>query len=168
MIAFFPAALLLVLWLMSAYQGFVSVQDALYPQRNVFCCNTPADAGYLYEDVTLSTSDGIALSGWYLPTQNNSAIVMAHGLHANRAQVWNLARGLHDHGYGVILFDLRAHGESEGTVFTQGWLDIRAAVDYLTSQGVERIGAYGFSLGANMVLRPLCWRISPCPIPWLA
>jgi pimeloyl-ACP methyl ester carboxylesterase len=153
LIAFVPFAMVLAVWGVGAYQGFVGVYEILHPQRNVFCCDTPLSAGYNFEDVVLTTQDGLSLSAWYLPDRNQRAVILAHGAGGNRGQLWQLGRELNDNGYGVMLLDLRAHGESSGDTFTQGWLDFFAAVEFLQTRDIKHIGAYGFSLGANMALQ---------------
>jgi len=61
-------------------------------------------------------------------------------------------------GYRVLLFDWRAHGESEGTMTTFGRHevdDLRAALDYLQHRpdlGHPRFGGLGVSYGAAMML----------------
>jgi uncharacterized protein len=63
------------------------------------------------------------------------------------------------HGYGALLFDLRNHGESEGTITTMGLhepLDVCGAVDYLKTRAEvnpQRIALLGESLGGAAVLR---------------
>jgi alpha-beta hydrolase superfamily lysophospholipase len=70
----------------------------------------------------------------------------------------NIAAVLNKHGYGVIMVDLRAHGESEGDLTTFGkleQLDVDAAYQYLlTREGVDpdKIGAFGNSLGAATLI----------------
>ncbi|MBU8898463.1 alpha/beta fold hydrolase [Corallococcus sp. M34] len=109
------------------------------------------------EDVRLRTEDGLQLRGWYLPSRNHAAVVLAHGLSQTRTDLLPEARVLRDAGYGVLLFDLRAHGESEGAFSTWGDLerrDIRAALAYVRGRpDVEpaRVGALGFSIGSAAV-----------------
>lgn len=62
------------------------------------------------------------------------------------------------HGYGVLLFDLRAHGESGGDYypFANDNLDIIAATDYLQNRpevDPQRIGGIGISLGAMEIIQ---------------
>lgn len=120
--------------------------------------NTPADMGLEYEDVTFPTADGLTLRGWYLPSKNRAAIIAVHGSDGNRLHtIWH-AFALAEHGYGVLLFDLRAHGESDGELFpvTNDSPDIAAAVKYLSSRpeiDPERIGAVGLSLGAHVIMQ---------------
>jgi pimeloyl-ACP methyl ester carboxylesterase len=67
------------------------------------------------------------------------------------------AQILSEAGYGVLLFDLRAHGESDGTLFpmTDHSQDVTPAVAYLQDRkeiDPERIGAVGLSLGAEVIV----------------
>lgn len=121
-----------------------------HPSRAPLCCVTPAELGLVYEDVIFVTNDGLTLRGWYLPSRNRAAVIIAHGLGGNRVPHLAQAGALAKHGYGVLLFDLRAHGESEGNTATVGGRDVIAAVAYLKKRNEidsARIGAIGFSLG---------------------
>lgn len=110
-----------------------------------------------YEDVSLVTADGLTLRGWYVPSQNGAAVVLGHGHAANRTQLLPEAGILAYRGYGVLLFDWRAHGESEGDTTTLGDREIQdldAAVGFVAARAEvdpERIGALGFSMGAATV-----------------
>ena len=114
-------------------------------------------AGLPYEDVTLTTADGLEISGWYIPDTRPEAIVLVHGIHANRAYLLPQATILSDAGYHLMLIDLRGHGHSEGALLTYGdneALDVEAAVDYLLAlPAVEQVGVLGHSLGAAAVVR---------------
>ena len=119
---------------------------------------TPADLGIEYEEVELTTSDGIKLAGWYVPSQNHAAVIAVHALQGNRTNTIYHLQALAQHGYGVLAFDLRAHGESGGNKFGGGWdsdKDVLAAVAFL-EQGAnidpERIGALGLSVGASVII----------------
>lgn len=111
------------------------------------------DAG---EEVWLLTSDGIMLTGWYVPPRDGAVIIILHGLGSNRAGVLPHARMLMAQGYGVLMMDMRAHGLSEGEMFVDGWhapLDIDAMVEYLQERPeVTHIGAMGMSAGAIAIL----------------
>jgi fermentation-respiration switch protein FrsA (DUF1100 family) len=60
------------------------------------------------------------------------------------------------HGYGVLAWDFRAHGQSGGDTCSLGYyeqLDVEAALDYALNQSdVEHIGAWGGSMGAATVI----------------
>ena len=107
-----------------------------------------------HEDVSFTTSDGLRLSGWYVPSKNGAAVIAFPG----RAGTQKPARMLARHGYGVLLFDRRGEGESEGDPNAFGWggyRDVDAAVRYLGRRAdVEdgRIGGIGLSVGGEMML----------------
>ena len=91
-----------------------------HPKRLAVCCVTPADRGMVYEEVAFTTRDGLTLRGWYIPSQNRAAVMLLHSLASNRIGMLDVAAVLARYGYGVLLFDLRAHGESEGEVLPFG------------------------------------------------
>jgi pimeloyl-ACP methyl ester carboxylesterase len=145
---------LLVFYVVYPAQG---VYHATHPARAAVT-GTPASLGMAYEDVAVPAADGVVLRGWYVPSANGAAIIAVHGAGGNREQMLWHAQALADAGYGVLLFDLRAHGESEGRVFpvTDGSADVAAAVAYLRGRAdidPERIGAVGLSLGADVILQ---------------
>lgn len=108
-----------------------------------------------FEDVALRTADGLTLRGWYTPSRTGAVVVFVHGGGNNRA--WSLpeAAELVKRGIGVLLYDSRACGESEGEL--QSWgdheqNDVIAAIDYVSQRGdvdPHRIGLEGFSMGAT-------------------
>lgn len=109
-----------------------------------------------HETVTFQTADGLMLHGWYVAPENGAVIVFTHGIDANRIGVANHALPLIEAGYGVLLFDLRAHGESDGDTLVYDGRDVLAAVEYLQSRDdgeADRIGAFGFSLGAMITIQ---------------
>jgi dipeptidyl aminopeptidase/acylaminoacyl peptidase len=114
-------------------------------------------AGLIYQDVTLTTADGVSISGWYVPGTQPNGIVLVHGIHANRAYLIPQAQLLAGAGYHLLLIDLRGHGRSGGKLLTFGYgeaEDVRAAVDYLLAlPEVEQVGVLGHSLGAAAVIR---------------
>jgi fermentation-respiration switch protein FrsA (DUF1100 family) len=128
----------------------------LHPHRHR-PAETPADRGLAYQDVRFSASDGLTLRGWYLPSQNGAAVIVGHGIGAHRAL--DPAEVLARHGYGVLAFDWRAHGESDGDLCTFGYYEVRdvaGALAWLQDQpGVDpgRIGMLGQSMGAVTAIR---------------
>jgi dipeptidyl aminopeptidase/acylaminoacyl peptidase len=109
------------------------------------------------EDVLFSSADGVQLRGWYIPSRNGVTVVMGHGLGENRVRFVPDAQFLARHGYGSLLFDWRASGESGGDTATWGdreQLDFAAAVDFVLKRPDAldgRIAAAGFSVGASAV-----------------
>lgn len=110
--------------------------------------------GVAHENVSFRTADGLRLRGWYVPSTNGAAVISFPG----RAGTQKPARMLARHGYGVLLFDRRGEGKSDGDPNAFGWhgyRDVDAAVRYLrqrpdVKQG--RIGGLGLSVGGEMML----------------
>lgn len=115
----------------------------------------PPGLGFEVEERTFESPDGLTLAGWFVPSRNGIYIILLHGYGGNRtAMIWH-AEQLTRAGYGVLLYDERASGESEGGYRTYGWedpRDLRAAVDTLLSEDAAGIGAAGCSMGANIAL----------------
>jgi uncharacterized protein len=113
-----------------------------------------ADLGARHENVSFTTSDGLQLQGWYIKSRNGAAVISFPG----RASSQERAKILADHGYGVLLFDRRGEGESEGDPNLFGWQgerDVHAAVRFLQSRpdvDPERIGGIGLSVGGEMMI----------------
>jgi uncharacterized protein len=114
----------------------------------------PADLGAPYESVHFTTSDGLRLEGWYVPSRNGAAVISFPGRASSQQRAKLLAR----HGYGVLVFDRRGEGESEGDPNLFGWQgerDIHAAVAYLQGRpdvDPARIGGIGLSVGGEMMI----------------
>jgi dienelactone hydrolase len=115
----------------------------------------PADhVGAAHEDVAFKTADGLRLRGWYVPSKNGAAVIAFPGRKGTQRPARILAR----HGYGVLLFDRRGEGESEGDPNAFGWgghQDVAAAVRFLQQRPdvqQNRIGGIGLSVGGEMML----------------
>jgi uncharacterized protein len=123
---------------------------------------TPHDMGLEYEDVRFPASDGVMLSGWFIfpvGVGNGAAVILSHQNGHNRVYMLLHAEPLAQRGYGVLIYDHRAQGDSEGQQVTSGWAedqDVLGALAYLQSRpdvDRDRIGAAGLSLGAVASIR---------------
>lgn len=108
-------------------------------------------------DVAFRSRSGAMLRGWYIDgSPHAGAVVLLHGVHANRLAMLGRARLLASAGYSVLLFDFQSHGESEGDAITFGYrerLDVLAAVAYLRAVAPgNRIGVVGVSMGGAATL----------------
>jgi len=117
----------------------------------------PALVGLDYEEVSFpSLEDELTLQGWFLPVADSQqVIIMVHGADQHRADpsigMLGIASELVEHGYNVLMFDLRGHGESEGNMMSAGYYeqrDLNGAVEYVKGRGFQQIGVLGFSVGA--------------------
>jgi len=113
------------------------------------------------ENIQITAKDGIVLRAWYARPQNASGrdVLMLHGVADNREGVAGFAEPFLDHGYGVLLTDSRAHGESEGALATYGLRetdDIHRWVDWLYNTRQSKcVYGFGESMGAALVLNGL-------------
>lgn len=119
---------------------------------------TPAWYDLPYEEVSFPSADGLSLSGWYIPSQNGAAVIFCHGWSGNRNLGLGRAVILARRGYGALLFDFRAHGQSEGRVCSLGPAevdDLLGAIAYLKTRpdvDAGRIGALGLSMGGAVAI----------------
>lgn len=109
------------------------------------------------QEALIGTTGTPTMSGWWIPGRKGSgAILLLHGIRADRTQMLGRARFLHRLGYHTLLPDLPAHGESGGDRITFGVEESRgaaAALRYLaTVVPQEPIGVIGVSLGAASIV----------------
>ncbi len=136
--------------LAAAYLYFFQEKFVYVPSARIK--GTPASAGMYYEEVSLVASDGVRLTGWYLPLADaRGTVLFCHGNAGNISNLLGVAEDAHRLGLGILLFDYRGYGQSEGTPSEEGtYRDAAAAWDYLVAEaGVppERIVVIGRSLG---------------------
>lgn len=118
---------------------------------------TPASFGIPYETVHFTTDDGVQLAGWLIKGREHApTIVVNHGYPQDKGSVLPIVRFLYP-DYNLFLFDFRSFGASQGRFTSGGPLEIgdyRAALAYLATRSDIRqeFGAYGFSMGAAVVL----------------
>jgi hypothetical protein len=137
------AVLAFMLALLPIGVGYVSthVGRAVVPANHL---------GVASEDVRFTTRDGLELQGWYIPSRNGAAVISFPGRKGPQRQARMLAR----HGYGVLLFDRRGEGHSEGEPNAFGWggdEDIKAAIAYLKSRKDVGPGR-SLSVGGELML----------------
>ena len=112
------------------------------------------DLGAPYRDVAFETTDGLRLKGWYVSSKNGATVIVFPGKKGTQKH----ARMLTRHGYGVLVFDRRGEGESEGDPNALGWAfhrDLEGALRFLRGRADvddERIGAIGLSVGGEALL----------------
>ncbi|HTZ46727.1 MAG TPA: alpha/beta hydrolase [Verrucomicrobiae bacterium] len=120
---------------------------------------TPQDFSLDSEAVTFLSDDGLQLTAWFIPAKGLSqgTIILVHGIDGNRSDMLPRAWFLSLAHYSVLDIDLRAHGGSQGTYATPGYIesrDILGAVAYLRhSRGYNGpIAVFGHSYGAVAAL----------------
>ena len=152
--------------LIAAVAGWIVAPWFLHPVRRDI---TPdliqqADAtfsqmGTRRENFDVRAPDGILLRGWKLRSAKPSGdwVLVFHGVADNRMGVLEHSRILLLAGYDVVMMDARAHGASEGSMATYGWLernDTRAIIDALEAvEHPRHLFALGESMGAGIALQ---------------
>jgi uncharacterized protein len=122
---------------------------------------TPASFGLGYSDVEFPSTDGVRLSAWWVPVEGSSraaVFVPGWGGYKFDEHLLQTLPVYHDAGYSVLLLDLRAQGESEGTRRTLGYRevrDVRGALAWLQQRGyrLDQIVLHGWSMGGATALR---------------
>ena len=147
-------SLSLSLFIVVLYASNQWIQSYLHPARIIPTGDSLKENNIPYQEIELTTKDGVKLSAWYTPPQNGAVILVAHGYNDNRPESFYAMFA--KHGYGVLAWDFRAHGQSGGDISTLGYyeqLDVEAAVDYVLAQpNVDHIGAWGGSMGGATVI----------------
>lgn len=139
---------------------FVAMRLTAAPDRQPLE-QTPADVGLDYREVNFQSADGLDLAGWWVPGDDPSqAAVLVHGLDGSKSDrhVVQTAPIYAGAGYGVLMIDLRGHGDSEGGRITMGYRevrDVRGALSWLGERGFgpNAVVLHGFSMGGATVVR---------------
>jgi alpha-beta hydrolase superfamily lysophospholipase len=119
--------------------------------------------GMSFERVAFETRDGLRIAGWWIPADENTrqsapqlaqrTVVVCPGLLQDKSDAMYLARTLVPAGYNVLVFDFRAHGQSQGQLSSFGdreRLDVLAAVGWLRQTHVEQSKhLYGVGAGTG-------------------
>lgn len=113
--------------------------------------HTPDEYGLEFESIEFTTSDKLTLRGVWIPAAaSNKAVIILHGHGTSYDFDVYRAPALHEAGFNVLLFDLRAHGRSDGRRMTFGYeerRDVMGAIEFLHRRGIKHIGLLGFSYG---------------------
>jgi pimeloyl-ACP methyl ester carboxylesterase len=131
-----------------------------FPERGP---RNPEALGLKIDPIEFQSDDDIPLRGWWNSGDaGKPVIIFVHGL--NRSRIEHLERAAESsrRGYGILLFDLRNHGES-GNAYTT--LGIRESHDVCAARAFANREApgrpqvlWGVSLGASTALlaEPRC------------
>jgi len=118
--------------------------------------DSPTNYGLAAEAAEFRSGDGVLLRGWHIAAENSAkTIIVCSGANGSLDADVHVAPWLHEAGFNVLLFNWRAHGNSEGEVVTLGFnerYDLIAAVQFAKSQGAERVGVLGFSMGGAVAI----------------
>jgi dienelactone hydrolase len=119
----------------------------------------PTNLPFTVEEITFESPDGLLIAGWFVPPANGVTVILLHGYGGNRLGMRWHAERLVEAGYGVLMYDERASGESEGEYRSYGWEDERdvgGAIAYLSGRpevDPAKIGIGGCSIGGQIALQ---------------
>lgn len=119
----------------------------------------PNNPSFPIEEVQFKGGDDLTMAGWFTPPQNEATIILLHGYGNNRTSMLWHAEQLTAAGYGVLMYDERASGESEGSHRSYGWqdpADVGGAITYLNGRSdinPDKIGIAGCSIGGQIALQ---------------
>jgi uncharacterized protein len=142
-----------ILWLRCNEPRFL-----YHPSREIE--ETPDKLGLKYENITLTTSDGVHINGWFVPGENLAedghvtrlTVLFFHGNAGNISHRLEKIAVFRDLGVDTFIIDYRGFGRSEGQPNEEGtYHDAQAAYEYLTQQRKLKppsIVVYGESLGS--------------------
>ncbi|HUA01456.1 MAG TPA: alpha/beta hydrolase [Candidatus Aquilonibacter sp.] len=115
--------------------------------------------GATKEDFSVRAPDGVELRGWKVCplAPNGDWVLLFHGVSDNRTGVLGAAEILLRRGYGVVMMDSRAHGESGGDMASYGWKErydtVAITKALYASEKVSHLYALGVSMGAAIALQ---------------
>ena len=158
---------LLTLLLIAAAVYLLLIAQLYFLQhRMVFLANlpgreltaTPADLGLAFEEVSLTTADGVRLHGWFVPAPGaRTTLLFLHGNAGNISHRLDSIAIFHELGLDTLIIDYRGYGRSEGRPSEAGtYRDAAAAWEHLVRErGVDprRIVVFGRSLGGAVAAR---------------
>lgn len=102
-----------------------------FPVREITM--TPHDVGLPYEAVFFETTDGVKLSGWFIPVERPRGIILfCHGNGGNISHRLDAMEIFYHLGFSIFIFDYRGYGQSQGKPTEPGtYRDAEAAWHYL-------------------------------------
>jgi len=119
--------------------------------------STPEAVGLSVTPVEFMSQDNVPLRGWWSPGDDAMpVIIFVHGLNRSRLELLERGADANRRGYGVLLFDLRNHGESGKAYTTIGIFESRdvCAASQLVKEkaGTRPQILWGVSMGASSAI----------------
>jgi alpha-beta hydrolase superfamily lysophospholipase len=144
LLLFFPPLLAAVVGWLASPALVRPIRRELTPDLIREADSSFAATGAAREDFDVRASDGVLLRGWKVRPKNPNGIwvLLFHGQADNRVGTIGQSEFLLRAGYSVVMMDARAHGVSEGSIATYGWLernDTRAIIDALLATERSRV-----------------------------
>jgi fermentation-respiration switch protein FrsA (DUF1100 family) len=134
---------------------FIEKKSLYFPFKAIEA--TPKAIGLDYEDITVTTEDGVQLTGWLIPAERSRAtLLLSHGNAGNISHRLDKIKILNDLNLDILIYDYRGYGMSTGEPSEDGlYMDVQAMYDYLVDDrkiSPDKIIAYGESLGGAVAV----------------
>jgi fermentation-respiration switch protein FrsA (DUF1100 family) len=142
--------IVIILILLFFFIRFIEQKSLYFPFKTIEA--TPKAIGLDYEDITVTTGDGVQLTGWFIPTERSRAtLLLSHGNGGNISHRLDKIKTLNDLNLDILIYDYRGYGRSAGRPSEDGlYRDAQSMYDYLRNEKMvppQKIVAYGESLG---------------------
>jgi len=135
------------------FAGFLFIFQShyIYHPEHVLSAD-PGSIGLYFESVSFETTDGVKLSGWFIPSNNAKGVILfCHGNAGNISHRLESIQIFHRLGLAIFIFDYRGYGQSEGKASEHGtYKDAEAAWWYLVEErqvNANKVIVFGRSLG---------------------
>jgi uncharacterized protein len=121
---------------------------------------TPDNFGLRYESLDFKTYDSLLMKGYHIKTDSaRGTIILLHGIGDSKEGFYDVCGDFTDWGYDCVIFDMRAHGKSEGLYCTYGAkekYDVQALTGLMKDRKLpEPFGIFGNSLGGAIALQSM-------------
>lgn len=116
--------------------------------------NIPESIQGIIKNVETLTEDGLKLKHHYIPAkEGKKTVIFCHGIKHNATTFFEVAKSLHENGYGAFMMEYRGFGHNKGTPSENGLAkDFDSVTEYLNKHGIKDkdIVVWGFSLGGGV------------------
>lgn len=121
-LGFFLALSLLMVYFMQNRMLYIPDapnQAFRYPENNPKSYRNPGERNMPYEDVIVTTSDGLKLAGWFIKQKNPTAHETVIYFHENAGNIGNRLYAIEalyiELEVNILIVGYRGYGHSEGT-----------------------------------------------------
>ncbi|KLI38415.1 alpha/beta hydrolase [Brachyspira hyodysenteriae] len=108
------------------------------------------------KNVYTTSSDNFKLHAHLINNNSNVYVIIVHPYEARGSYMKYFIEKFYNMGFNILAIDLRTHGESEGKIYSLGYLerlDVLAWIKYINDNyDNSQIILYGISMGANSVM----------------
>jgi alpha-beta hydrolase superfamily lysophospholipase len=124
---------------------------------------TPSDFGLAFKPLDIVVEDSIHLKGWFLKSSKETSqgtVILLHGIASCKESWLTFADTLVKNGFNCVVYDSRAHGESDGINCTFGYYekyDVSAVIQEVKRE-FDNPGPFaiiGHSMGAAVAIQAM-------------